>query len=78
MNLVRILLKEMAKLKDVSCESMVWVDCDLGALWVELKQILHFKVGCTDYGPVLDRGSLPYLKMYTYVSREKLLKYHNF
>ena len=27
---------------------------------VELKQILHLKVGCLDFGPVRDRGSLPY------------------
>ena len=30
-------------------------------LWVELKQILHLKVGCSDFGPVWDEGSLPYL-----------------
>ena len=30
------------------------------ALWVELKQILHLKVGCSDFGPVRDGGSLPY------------------
>ena len=24
------------------------------------EQILHFKVGCSDSGPVRDRGSLPY------------------
>ena len=41
-----------------SCE---WVDCDLEVLWVELKQILHLKVGCSDFGPVRDRGSLPYV-----------------
>ena len=40
-----------------SCE---WFDCDLEVLWVELKKILHFKVGCSDFGPVRDRGSLPY------------------
>ena len=28
-------------------------------LWVELKQILHLKVDCSDLGPVRDRGSLP-------------------
>ena len=38
-----------------------WFDCDLEVLWVELKQILHLKVGCSDFGPVKDRGSLPYL-----------------
>ena len=37
------------------------VDCDLEVLWVELKQILHLKVGCSDFGPMQDRGSLPYL-----------------
>ena len=36
-------------------------DCDLDILWVELKQILHLKLGCSDFGPVQDRGSLPYL-----------------
>ena len=43
-----------------SCE---WVDCDLEVLWVELKQILHLKITCSDLGPVRDRGdrgSLPY------------------
>ena len=39
----------------------MWVDCDLEVLWVELKQILHLKVDCLDFGPVLDRGSLPYI-----------------
>ena len=37
-----------------SCE---WVDCGLEVLWVELKQILHLKFGCSDFGPVRDRGS---------------------
>ena len=32
-----------------------WVDCDLEVLWVELKQILHLKVSCLDFGPVQDR-----------------------
>ena len=41
----------------VSCE---WVDCDLEVLWVELKQILHLKVGCSDFDPVQDRSILPY------------------
>ena len=27
-------------------------------LWVELKQILHLKVGCLDFSSVWDRGSL--------------------
>ena len=31
-----------------------WVDCDLEVLWVELKQILHLKFGCSDFGPVWD------------------------
>ena len=34
-------------------------ECDLEVLWVELKQILHFKVGCSDFSPLRDRGSLP-------------------
>ena len=38
-----------------------WVDCDLEVLWVEMKQILHLKVSCSDFGPVRDGGSLPYL-----------------
>ena len=42
-----------------SCE---WFDCDFEVLWVELKQILHLKVGCSDFGPVWDRDSLPYSK----------------
>ena len=29
-----------------------WVACDLEVLWVEFKQILHLKVGCSDFGPV--------------------------
>ena len=29
-------------------------DCDLEVLWVELKQILHLKVSCSDVGPVQD------------------------
>ena len=41
-----------------SCE---WVNGDLEVLLVELKQILHLKVGCSDFGPVWDRDSLPYL-----------------
>ena len=28
-------------------------------LLVKLEQILHFKVDCSDFGPVQDRGSLP-------------------
>ena len=27
---------------------------------VELKEILHSKVDCSDFGPVRDRDSLPY------------------
>ena len=27
---------------------------------MELKQILYLKVGCSDFGPVRDRDSLPY------------------
>ena len=30
-----------------SCQ---WVDYDLEVQWVELKQILHLKVGCSDFG----------------------------
>ena len=43
-----------------SCE---WVDCDLEveASWVELKQILNLKVRYSDFSPVWDRSSLPYL-----------------
>ena len=28
---------------------------------VKLEQILHLEVDCSDFGPVRDRGSLPYL-----------------
>ena len=35
-------------------------DCDLGVLWVELKQILHMKDGCSDCCLVWDRDRLPY------------------
>ena len=35
-----------------------WIDADLGVLWVESEQILHFKVGCLNFGPV--RGSAIY------------------
>ena len=37
------------------------VDCDPEVLWAELKQILHLKVACSDFGPIRDRGSLPYI-----------------
>ena len=33
---------------------------DLQVLLVTLKQILHLKVDCLDFGPVQDRDSLPY------------------
>ena len=49
--------------------SFEWVDCDLEVLWVELKQILHLKVGCSDFGPVRDRGSLPYLLPMTLLTK---------
>ena len=29
----------------------------LEVLWLEFKQVLHLKVGCSDFGPVRDRGS---------------------
>ena len=31
---------------------------DFEVLWAELKQTMHLKVGCLDFGPVRDRGSL--------------------
>ena len=34
---------------------------DLQVLLVKLEQILHLKVDCSDFGPVRDKGSLPYL-----------------
>ena len=34
---------------------------------MELKQILHLKVGCSDFGPVQDRGSLPYLPIAVFI-----------
>ena len=41
---------------------MIWaLGRRIEVLWVELKQILHLKVDCSDFGPVWDRGSLPYL-----------------
>ena len=39
---------------------MVWHD--LQVLFVKLEQILHMKVDCLDFGPVRDRGSLPYMQ----------------
>ena len=33
---------------------------DLQVLFVKLEQILHLKVDCSDFGPIRDRGSLPY------------------
>ena len=40
-------------------EPCEWLGHDLQVLLVKLDQILHFKVGCTDFGPVRDRSSLP-------------------
>ena len=37
---------------------MVWYD--LQVLLIKLEQILHLKVDCSDFGPVQDRGRLPY------------------
>ena len=34
---------------------------DLQVLFVKLEQILHLKVDFSDFGPVRDRGSLPYM-----------------
>ena len=41
----------------------LWMGCDLEVLWVEVKQILHLKVSCSDSGPVRVRGTLPYLSL---------------
>ena len=38
-----------------------WFSHDFQVLLVKLEQILHLKVCCLDFGPVRDRGSLPYL-----------------
>ena len=35
---------------------------DLQVLFVNLEQILHLKIDGSDFGPVRDRGSLPYPK----------------
>ena len=42
-----------------------WVDCDLEVLWVELKQILHLKVGCSDFRPCSGQGQFT-LPTHTY------------
>ena len=44
---------------------------DLQVLLVKLKQILQLKVGCSDFGLVRDKDSLPYLaelKRYVYLT----------
>ena len=41
-----------------SQEPCEWVDADLGVLWIESDQILHWKVGCPNFSPV--RGSTIY------------------
>ena len=35
---------------------------------MELKQILPLKVGCSDFGPVQDRDSLPYIKQLSVIN----------
>ena len=41
---------------------MLQVEVIIVEVIVKLKQILHLKVGCSDFGPVRDRGSLPYIQ----------------
>ena len=41
-----------------------WFGHDFQVLLVKLEQILHLKIDCSDFGPVRDRGSLPYLPTY--------------
>ena len=43
-----------------SQEPCEWFGHDLQVLFVKLEQILHLKVDCLDFGPVQNRGSLPY------------------
>ena len=38
-----------------------WFGHDHQVLLVKLEQLLHLKVDCSDFGPVRDRGSLPYV-----------------
>ena len=40
-----------------------WFGHDLQVLLVKLEQRLHLKVDCSDFGPVRDRGSLPYTNL---------------
>ena len=44
-----------------SQEPYEWVDADLGVLWVEPEQKLHFKVVCSNFGPgpILDSAVCP-------------------
>ena len=44
-----------------SKESCEWFGHDFQVLLVKLEQISHLKVESSDFGPVWDRGSLPYL-----------------
>ena len=56
----KLLLRRLHHSDDIRVKSYVRII--LGhPICVELKQILHLKVGCSDFGPVRDRGSLPYL-----------------
>ena len=57
---------------------LCWVDCDLEVLWVEFKQILHLKVGCSYFGPVRDRGSIPYLIITSDGVAERMDGHHHF
>ena len=43
-----------------SQEPCEWFGHDIQVLLVKFEQILHLKVDCSDFGPVRDRGSLPY------------------
>ena len=52
-------------------DSRTLLTMDLEVLRVELKQILHLKVGCSDFGPVRDRGSSPNLITVSVTSKNK-------